>query len=301
MRFILFLVLATLGIARAQSLSLADALAIAESRSPQLAAQRAAAEAAAAIVPSASELPDAKLIVGVENVPVEGADRWSLTADGMTMRRIGVMQDIVLGEKRELRGTRAGAEARREAAMLDVQLADLRREVATAWLERHYAGRAKALVEALAREAELQVSVATAEVGAGKTPVAEALAARALRATLADRRQEADLKARRAAATLVRWLGDDAARPPGAAPDVRSLTVHHGSQLEANLESHPHLAMYAPMEAAAEAEMKLAAAATKPDWSVELTYGLVAAPTRTWFRSCSAWICPSSSRAGRIR
>ena len=70
---------------------------------------------------------------------------------------------------------------------------------------------------------------------------------------------------------LVRWLGDDAARPLGAPPDVRSLDVHH--QLEMNLESHPHLAMFAPMEVAAEAEMKLAAAATKPDWSVELTYG----------------------------
>ena len=271
MRFILLLVLATLGIAQAQSLSLADALSVAESRSPQLAAQRAAAEAAASLVPAARELPDAKLVVGLENIPVEGPDRWSLTADGMTMRRIGVMQDMVLGEKRELRGTRAEAEARREAAMLDVQRADLRREVATAWLERHYAERARSLVERLGREAELQVSVATAEVGAGKTPVAEGIAARSLRATLVDRRQEADLKARRAAAMLVRWLGEDAARPLGAPPDVRSLALHHA--LEANLESHPHLAMYGPMETAAEAEMKLAAAATKPDWSIELTYG----------------------------
>src|SRR5204862_8200896 len=128
--------------------------------------------------------------------------------------------------------------------------ADLRREVATAWLERHYTERAKGLVEDLAREAQLQLSVASAEVGAGKATVGEGIAARSLRATLLDRRQESDLKARRAAATLVRWLGDDAARPLGAPPDVRSLGVHH--QLEANLESHPHLAMYGPMETAAE-------------------------------------------------
>ena len=49
MRFILFIVLATLGVARAQQLPLADALTVAESRSPQLAAQRAAAESAAAL------------------------------------------------------------------------------------------------------------------------------------------------------------------------------------------------------------------------------------------------------------
>jgi outer membrane protein TolC len=36
--------------------------------------------------------------------------------------------------------------------------------------------------------------------------------------------------------------------------------------------------MYAPMEAAAEADLKLAAAARKPDWSVELSYGQRSAP-----------------------
>jgi outer membrane protein TolC len=48
--------------------------------------------------------------------------------------------------------------------------------------------------------------------------------------------------------------------------------------MEKDLERHPHLAMYAPMEAAAEADLKLAEAAKKPDWSVELSYGQRAAP-----------------------
>jgi outer membrane protein TolC len=272
MRFIPFLALAVVATAHAQPLSLADALSLAESRSPQLAAQRAAAEAAAALVPAARENPDAKLIVGVDNLPVEGSDKWSLTADNMTMRRIGVMQDFVRGEKRELRETRASAEAQREAAMIEVQRADLRRDVATAWLERFYAERSKELVQRLAREADLAMSVSSAELAAGKAPATEGIAARALRATLLDRRQEAEQKARRASAMLVRWLGDDADRPLGSAPDIRALSVHHTGGLEANLESHPHLAMYAPMEAAADAEMRLAAAATKPDWSMELTY-----------------------------
>jgi len=273
MRFVLALCLAVPLCAAAQSLGLADALAIAEARSPQLAAQRAAAEAAGALVPAARENPDPKLILGVENVPVEGGERWSLTGDGMTMRRYGVMQEFVRGEKRDLRETRAAAEARRETAVVEMQRADLRRDVAVAWLERLYAERSQQLLAALSREAELQMQVANADVGAGKVPVAEAVAARALRATLADRRQEAEQKARRATAMLSRWLGNDAARPLGAAPDIERLSVHHTDMLEAELEAHPHLAMYAPMEAAAEADMKLAAAATKPDWSLELTYG----------------------------
>jgi hypothetical protein len=209
-------VLALSGAAHAQVLGLNEALRLAEERSPQLAAQRAAAEAAGAVVSAAGENPDPKLLFGIENIPVEGGDRWSLNADFMTMRRYGVMQDFVRPEKREAKQARAGAEARREAAMVEMQRADLRRDVATAWLERHYAERLQSLLQELAREAELQIQVATAELGAGKAPVADAIAARSLRATLADRKQEAELKARRASAVLSRWLASAAARPPGA-------------------------------------------------------------------------------------
>jgi outer membrane protein TolC len=76
---------------------------------------------------------------------------------------------------------------------------------------------------------------------------------------------------------LGRWIGEAADRIPGAAPDVTALGPH-GARLEADLETHPHLAMYAPMESAAEADLRLATAAKKPDWSVELSYGHRAAP-----------------------
>jgi outer membrane protein TolC len=263
--------LAFLGAAHGQTLSLDEALRIAEARSPQLAAQRASAEAAGALIPAAGENPDPKLFFGIENLPTEGADRWSLSADFMTMRRVGVMQEFVRGEKRELRTTRAGAEAQRETAVVEMQRADLRKEVATAWLERHYAERARELLRSLEREAGLQLEIATAEVSAGKGSAADAIGARSLRVTLLDRSAEAEQKARRATAMLGRWLGAEAARPLGAPPDILAI-AHHASGLTANLESHPHLAMYAPMEAAALAEMRLAAAATKPDWTVELSY-----------------------------
>jgi outer membrane protein TolC len=273
MRILPFLVvLATATAAHGAGLSLDEALKLAEGRSLQLAAQRAAVEAARAVVPSARENPDPKLVAAIENVPVEGGDRWSLNADFMTMRRVGVMQDFVRREKRELRESRAAAEADREAAVLEMQRADLRREVATAWLERHYAERAQDVLDTLRRETEAQAELAATDVAGGRTSVAEAIAVRALRATVADRRQESEQKARRATALLARWLGADAIRPLGAPPDIRVLPAHHAGALEADLEAHPHLAMLAPMEAAAVAEMRLAAAATKPDWSLELSY-----------------------------
>jgi outer membrane protein, heavy metal efflux system len=255
----------------APPLSLDEALRLAQARSPQLAAQVASAAAAAALVPAAGQNPDPKLIAGVENLPVQGGDRWSLTRDFMTMRKVGVMQDFVRGSKREGREARADAEARRELAIVEMQRADLRREVATAWFERFYAARSRELIGALASEAQLQSDASTAELAAGRGSASDALAARALRATLADRDLETQRQSRRAEAMLTRWLGEDASRTPVAQPDIEHV-AHHAGDFEANLERHPHLAMFAPMIAMAEAELRLAQAAKDPDWSVELSY-----------------------------
>ena len=43
------------------------------------------------------------LKVGVDNLPVSGADAWSFTKDSMTMARVGVMQEILSSGKREVR------------------------------------------------------------------------------------------------------------------------------------------------------------------------------------------------------
>ena len=257
----------------APSLSLEDALRIAEERSAQLEAQRSAAQAASAMVGPASQNPDPKLTFGVENVPVSGAERWSLTSDGMTMRRIGVMQDFVRGEKLEARTARARADAERELALLEAQKIDLRREVATAWLERHYAALSQALLEAQMREADLQASSARADVASGRGTGADAISVLSLRATLADRLEESRRQERRATAMLSRWLGEAAERDLGEGPDVTRL-ARDVRALEADIDNHPDLAQYAPMQAAAEADLRLAAAATKPDWSLEVSYGI---------------------------
>ena len=270
MSHVLWLLLFPIAALAAPPLSLDDALAIAEARSPQLAAQRASADAAAALVPAAGENPDPKLFAGVENVPVEGGDKWSLTADFMTMRRAGLMQDFVRADKRQLRQVRAAAEALRESAVVEMQRADLRRDVATAWFEKRYAQRAAAQLRALIDEATLQESAATAQLAAGKAGAGEPIAARSTRAMLQDRLADAERQSRRATATLARWLGDDSERAPAGDPDIAQ--VPHHAVIEEGLERHPHLAMYVPMEAMAGAELKLAEKASEPDWSAEVSY-----------------------------
>lgn len=253
-------------------LTLEEALTIAESRSAGIVAQRAAAEATAMLVGPAGENPDPKAFAGIENLPSSGANAWSTTYDQMTMRRVGVMQDFVRGAKREAKSARAQAEAEREAAMVATQLAELRREVATAWLDRHFAYRSRAVVQSQMAETELQSRVATADVASGRAAATESIAARSLRATLADRLDDIERQARKAALALGRFIGADAERPPGDLPDIDRLARAVRS-LEADIERHPEHAVLAPLETMAEADLRLARAATLPDWSVELSYG----------------------------
>jgi len=271
LRWLLVLMMFGVPVHAGTTLTLEEALDIAESRSAQLAAQKASASAAAALVPAAGQNPDPKLIAGIENVPVEGGNAWSLNADGMTMRRVGIMQEFMRGAKLDARTARQEAEARREAAIAAMQLADLRREVASAWFERFYAKRSREVVDSMLAEARLQSEASTAELSAGRGSAADALGARALRATLMDRQLEIDRMARRAEAMLTRWLGADASREPVSPPQIRYVG-HHEEDLEARLEGHPHLAMYGPMIEMARAELRMAEAGKSPDWSVEVSY-----------------------------
>lgn len=253
------------------ALSLGEALRTASREAPGLSAQDAAIRAAREASVGAAELPDPKLIVGVENLPLEGGDRFSLTRDFMTMRKVGVTQDFVSSEKRQLKGERAHAEVLKEVAVLSATSASLRRDVAQAWIEAWLAERQLALLQELEGEARLAVDAARAALAGGKGQASEPFAAQLAEGQLADRMIEARRAIARTRALLARWVGELAQRSLGNAPDFARL-AHEHSALLADLETHPHLAMYAPMQAMADAEVRLAEAAKHPDWSLEVAY-----------------------------
>lgn len=81
-------------------LSLSQALALAEQRSEALRAQDAATKAAQSQAIAAGELPDPMLNLEVINIPANGPDQFSLAADFMTMRGVGVSQTFTRKDKR---------------------------------------------------------------------------------------------------------------------------------------------------------------------------------------------------------
>lgn len=263
--------LASVGSFAATSLSLPEAQRIASDDAPQIDAQAASLRAAQQASLGAGEQSDPKLLVGIDNIPTDGADRFNLTRDFMTMRKIGVMQEFTRDEKLKLRTDRASAEVQKESAILSLTKLNLRRDVALAWIDRYFAERQFELVKELAREGELQVTAAEASFAGGKGQATDPFAARLTVAQLADRTTEAERNIARAQANLARWIGTAAKQPLDTPPAFDQL-AHTHQDLIGNLDDHPHLAMFAPMQAMATSEMKLADAAKRPDWSLEVAF-----------------------------
>jgi len=244
----------TVSAAELPPLSFGEALQLASEQSPQLAAQRSAISAAEQATVSARQLPDPKLFFGIDNLPVTTADAFSLTQDFMTMRKIGVSQDFPRAEKRELKGKLAERVAAREQAILIDTRAAVRRDVASAWVERYFTERMGGVVDEQVAEVQLQSDAMRAGLKAGKTQAAEFLAVQLNLQTLLDKRAEFDKQAARAKAMLARWLGDAAARPL-AAFTPPAVSTDHGALIE-HLQSHPHVQSADPAGAPAESGLR---------------------------------------------
>ena len=167
----LLLALASAGLAGpSHALSYAQALSLAEQQHPALRAQQLAVDATTAAQGAAQALPDPRLGVGVENLPISGMDRGSLTRDFMTMRRIALMQEVPNAAKRSARAEASAARADRERALLVVQRLQVRQALASAWVSVQSLSRRQAVLAALAAENQTLQQTLLARIAAGTAP-----------------------------------------------------------------------------------------------------------------------------------
>ena len=252
-------------------LTLQEAQRLAVGRSAQLLAQDAAARAARDMAVAASQLPDPVLKLGLDNLPVSGADRLSLSRDFMTMRRIGLMQEIPRQEKRLLKAERFERDAERAQAQRQLALAGIERDTALAWLERYYAQSMRTLLMQQLEETRLQEQGANIAFREGRGSQVDVFAARAALIEVEDRLSQLDRQEKNASLMLARWIGADANRPLSGSPLWKT------SKLETTLstgqpQDHPQLALLTTQLNTAETEARMARANTKPDWTVEAAF-----------------------------
>ena len=266
---VMLVMLPAAGLAAETAFTLREAQRLAVERSRSLAGQRFAVDASRDMAVAAGQLPDPVLTVGVENVPAQGADRFSLTRDFMTMRRVGVMQELTAGDKRALRAERYELEALKGLAEQQATLAMIQRDVALAWMDAWHA-QAMAGVLAEQRLRGLQeVQAAEAEYRAGRGSQSDVLMSHANLAMLDDRAAELERRVRTARTMLARWTGEDAARALAQRPDIGVIDV---ATHDETLAQHPQIEVLSRAQEIAASEARLARANKKPDWSVEVAY-----------------------------
>ncbi len=246
-----------------------EALRLAEGRAAQIQARQNTIAAAHSARVSAGELPDPKLLVGIDNLPVSGPDAWNATRDFMTMQKIGLMQEFPNGDKREAAQQLVQANIARADAELQIERLTVKRDTALAWLRVYFLQQKRALLSALDTENHLLAVSVTARLAAGQGSASDTLLPRQEAAALADRRDDLERDLAKAQAALARWVGPAASEPLMGEPPVLTLREDH---LRHALERHPDLAIFDSQEDAARAEVATAQAAKKPDWGVELAY-----------------------------
>lgn len=256
----------------AAELSFAQAQQLALAQSSQLVAQDAAIAAASDLAVAAGERPDPTLSLGIDNLPVNTADRFSLTRDFMTMRRIGLTQEVTRSDKLDLRRQRQERQVLLAGAEKAAEQGEILRAAGRAWLESHYLQQMLGLLDEQLGQARQQVIAGEGAYRGGRNTQADVLAARAEALAVEDERADVQRQLRVAKTALARWVG---AGPAGQAlvgePDIHRIHFDV-DELELHLNRHPDLLMLARRVDVAETEAKLAEADKRSDWSVELSY-----------------------------
>ncbi len=267
-RFALAILLVTWASA-SYALTYQEALDIAETRASELKARQNTVAAAQAARVSAGELPDPKLVMGVDNLPVQGSEAWNTTRDFMTMQRVGVMQEITHGDKRQAARQLAEANVARAGAELEIERLSVKRQTLLAWLKVYFLQQQRLLLDQIDTENRLLTTAVMARLAAGQGKGGDSLQSRQEVVALEDRRDDLERDLGKARADLARWIGPAASKPLTGTPPAYTPSPEH---LRHDLDRHPDVAIFNVQEASARAEVAVAEAAKKSDWGVEMDY-----------------------------
>lgn len=262
-----------------EPLSLHAAVQAALTHSRALDAASAAAQGARDMAMAAAQRPDPALRLALEDLPVDGTDRFRPSA---TMRSIALMQTLPGADKRRARGARYEREADAALSQRAERAATLQADTAQAWLERHLQEQRQRVLQAQIDEAQVLVQSLEGTVRGGTSVVADALMAREALLQLQQERIAAQADLANARLTLARYTGTPPDQPLGDPPNHQSLrnaALAGDSQSDSSaLPALPDLIALQAREAVARADADLAQQELTPDWSAEVMFTQRSAP-----------------------
>jgi outer membrane protein TolC len=234
----------------------------------RLAEQDAAREEAG----RAGALPDPQLIVGIDNLAIQGPGAFTAGGDSMTMRTVGITQVLPSRSKRQAQRDAAGANIEQAASTTLATRLAIEQQVAAAWISAWGAHHEVQMLQAMRHEWSVDVAVAEARLRGGTGSAADVLAMRMEALDLENRIDDANSREAQARAALARWLGDPVNQPLADAPDFAVLP-HDEPALLASVDQQGSLLEWPAREHMAEAALAVAKAEKHPEWSVGMNYG----------------------------
>lgn len=250
-------------------LSLRSAITAALERSQALAAPAANARAARELAVAAGQRPDPVLRLSLNNVPINGADRWSTTNDFMTMQSVGIMQTLPSQAKRHARSQKFEREADASLEQKQMLTTEIQRETAVAWFELRAVELKVSLLKAQIDEAGRQVLATQTAFRSGRGPQTDGIAAREALSRLAQALLQMQADQASARGTLARWTGLASGIALNDPLPIASSSLD-AQPFSSTLDQHIALrAMQARVEAA-RANAEVMRLEREPDWSVEL-------------------------------
>lgn len=265
------LVAACPAIAALPTYSFNDTLARA-GRAPSLQALGARERAAFEDARRAGRLPDPRLVVGLDNLPITGADAFDPSADDMTARRIGLMQDLPAPARRRAeqslasRGVELAGVARLERSL------EVREAAALVWLDVWSAHQSMEALAATRAQAGDAVQIARARLAGGTGSATDVMALQGAALDLDNRVDEALGSLEAAQASLARAVGAPTLVDiAGSAPAFDALPAS-ADTLRADVDHLRPLTTWSAREALADSAIDAAVATKRPDWSVGAAY-----------------------------
>src|SRR5258706_1732311 len=258
--------------ARAQEapITLDAALQAATDRSASMQAAQASVSASSEAAVKAGQLPNPMLAAGVDNLPINGSQGFTIGQNILTMRRIGVEQEWVSPEKRRLRSTLANQVVDRERAGFLAQLVNVRQQTATAWLNAAYAKKAMSLQQELVGHMTHELAATQASYRGAKASASDVAQAQLMLAQTQDQLLKAQQTLQTALISLSRWTAgtvtDVAGEPPAPQSVVASLPPDQLREVE------PALVTASADMRVADADTAVANSNRSTNWTWNVSY-----------------------------
>jgi len=278
-----------------KTISLEQALALAEQNDPWLHGSKLKQSAVENRSVATSSLPDPKVSISMMNLPT---DSWDFDQEGMTQFKVGVSQMFPRGDSLEIKEKQLKIEASKFPLMREDRKAKLKTKVSELWLDAYQAQKTIALIESDWTLFEQMAEVARASYSnaVGKTRQQDVIRAQLEIVQLEDRLTAQKQKLETTIALLNEWLHvydssnlddvfdfDSQPNAFGVSdqlptirlenPSLLKSTGYSRNKLAIEFSDHPAILAIDIKRKVSEKGIELAKQQYKPQWGVNASYG----------------------------